>query len=42
VVEPMSLEVVKPIKKMLDTHKAALPFFTKHHATKVSKAVHDA
>ena len=42
VVEPMLLEVVKPIKKMLDTHKAALPFFTKHHATKVSKAVHDA
>ena len=42
VVEPMLLEVVKPIKKMLDTHKAALPFFTKHHATKVSKAMHDA
>ena len=42
VVEPMLLEVVKPIKKMLDTHKAALPFITKHHETKLSKAVHDA
>ena len=41
-VEPMLLEVVKPIKKMLDTHKAALPFITKHHETKLSKAVHDA
>ena len=42
VVEPMLLEVVKPIKKMLDTHKAAFPFFTKHHKSKVSKAMHDA
>ena len=27
---------------MLDTHKAAFPFFTKHHKSKVSKAMHDA